>query len=130
MPRHRIKGTPERRLQEELGSACYNGKKALVEAALEAERLGFESVWLPEHLVFPTDMDGSPFPGADHPPVPPTTPVFDVFTYLGFLAGQPSRLRLGTHVYLLGLRHPFVAARAVQTPVSYTHLPLPTILVV
>ena len=86
-----------------------------LEAALEAERLGFESVWLPEHLVFPTDMDGSPFPGADHPPVPPTTPVFDVFTYLGFLAGQTSRLRLGTHVYLLGLRHPFVAARAVQT---------------
>ena len=47
--------------------------------------------------------------------MPPTTPVFDAFTYLGFLAGRTEHLRLGTHVYNLGLRHPFVAARAVQT---------------
>jgi probable F420-dependent oxidoreductase len=86
-----------------------------VEATLEAERLGYESAWLPEHLVFPVDMAGSPFPGADHPPVPPSTPVFDAFAYLSFLAGRTRRIRLGTHVYLLGLRHPFVAARAVQT---------------
>ncbi len=86
-----------------------------LEATLEAERLGFESVWLPEHLVFPVDMSGSPFPGADHPPVPPQTPVFDVFGALCFYAGKTERIRLGTHVYLMGLRHPFVAARAVQT---------------
>ncbi len=86
-----------------------------LDASLEAEKLGYESVWLPEHLVFPVDMTGSPFPGADHPPVPATTPVFDVFAYLSFLAGRTHKLRLGTHVYLLGLRHPFVAARAIQT---------------
>ena len=86
-----------------------------VEVALEAERLGFESVWLPEHLVFPIEMTGSPHPGEVRPPVPPTTPVFDAFAWLSFLAGKTSRLRLGTHVYLLGLRHPFVSARAVQT---------------
>ena len=39
-----------------------------LEVALEAERLGFESVWLPEHLVFPTEMAGSPFAGAEHHP--------------------------------------------------------------
>lgn len=86
-----------------------------LDVVLEAERLGFDSVWLPEHLVFPVDMSGSPFPGADHPPVPPSTPVFDAFAYLSFLAGRTERIRLGTNVYLLGLRHPFVAARAVQT---------------
>ena len=81
----------------------------------EAERLGYESVWLPEHLVLPTRMTRSPHPGEEHPPVPPTTPVFDAFTYLGYLAGRTRHLRLGTHVYNLGLRHPFVAARSVQT---------------
>jgi probable F420-dependent oxidoreductase len=86
-----------------------------LDATLEAERLGYESVWLPEHLVLPVDMGGSPFPGADHPPVPASTPVFDAFAYLSFLAGRTRSIRLGTHVYLLGLRHPFVAARAIQT---------------
>ena len=85
------------------------------EIAIEADRLGFESVWLPEHLVFPIDMAGSPYAEQDHPPVPPSTPVFDAFATLSFLAGRTSRIRLGTNVYLLGLRHPFVAARAIQT---------------
>ncbi len=86
-----------------------------LEVTLEAERLGFESVWMADHLVFPVDMAGSPHPGQDAPPVPPTTPVFDAFGWLCFLAGKTSRIRLGTNVYLLALRHPFTAARAVQT---------------
>jgi len=80
-----------------------------------AESLGYESVWLPEHLVFPVVMSRSPRPGEDHPPVPPTTPVFDAFAYLAFIAARTARLRLGTHVYNIGLRHPFVSARAVAT---------------
>jgi probable F420-dependent oxidoreductase len=83
--------------------------------AREADALGYESVWLPEHLVFPVEMTRSPYPGTEHPPVPPQTPVFDCFAYLSFLAGQTTHVRLGTHVYNLALRHPFVAARAVQT---------------
>ena len=86
-----------------------------LDAVDAAERLGFESVWLPEHLVLPVEMSRSPRPGEEHPPVPATTPVFDAFTYLGFLAARAPTLRLGTHVYNLGLRHPFVAARGVAT---------------
>lgn len=86
-----------------------------VEATVEADRLGFESVWFPEHLVMPVDMTSSPHPGQDVPPVPPEVPVFDCFAYLCHLAARTERIRLGTHVYNLGLRHPFVAARAVQT---------------
>ena len=85
------------------------------EVTVEADRLGYESAWLPEHLVFPVHMTRSPHPGQEHPPVPPETPVFDAFAFLSFLAGRTDRIRLGTHVYLLALRHPFAAARAVQT---------------
>jgi probable F420-dependent oxidoreductase len=35
--------------------------------------------------------------------------------YLSFLAGQTSTLRLGTFVYNIGLRHPFISARAAAT---------------
>ena len=86
-----------------------------VDVTVEADRLGFESVWLPEHLVLPVKMTNSPHPGHDHPPIPANVPVFDCFAYLSYLAGLTERVRLGTHVYNLALRHPFVAARAVQT---------------
>jgi probable F420-dependent oxidoreductase len=86
-----------------------------VDAAVAAERLGFESIWLPEHLVLPMAMAGSPYAGAEHPPVPPTTQLFDPGSMLSFVAARTSTIRLGTYVYLLGLRHHFISARAFAT---------------
>ncbi|HET6949697.1 MAG TPA: TIGR03619 family F420-dependent LLM class oxidoreductase [Acidimicrobiales bacterium] len=86
-----------------------------VEVAEEADRLGFESVWLPEHLVVPMAAAGSPHHGAEHPPIPPDVPIFDAFAVLSHLAARTTRIRLGTHVYNIGLRHPFVTARAATT---------------
>jgi len=94
-------------------SGCHPALHA--DVAVAADELGYESVWMAEHLVFPVDMSGSPHPGEDLPPVPPSTPVFDAFAWLAYLAAKTERVRLGTNVYLLGLRHPFAAARAVQT---------------
>ncbi len=85
------------------------------EAAIVAEQLGFDSVWLPEHLVLPLAMAGSPHAGQDHPPIPPHTPLFDAAAMLSFVAARTSTIKLGTYVYLLGLRHPFIAARAFAT---------------
>jgi probable F420-dependent oxidoreductase len=85
------------------------------EATLLADQLGFESVWMPEHLVIPVELEGSPIAGADHPPVPSDVPVFEVFSYLSFLAGRTERIRFGTYVYNIGLRHPLAVARAVVT---------------
>jgi probable F420-dependent oxidoreductase len=85
------------------------------EFAVAADQLGFESLWLPEHLVFPVEMRGQLVPGEEHPPVPASTPVFDAAAYLSYVAGRTERIRLGTFVYLLGLRHPFIGARAFAT---------------
>jgi len=82
--------------------------------AQAADELGYESVWLPEHLVFATDLTLDGYPGGA-PPIRPATPLFDAPAYLCALAAGTSRVRLGTAVYLLALRHPFVAARAFTT---------------
>lgn len=85
------------------------------ELAVEADRLGFESVWMPEHLVFGTDLPAAGYPGTGRPGIVPDTPLFDAPAYLCALAAVTERVRLGTAVYLFGLRHPFVAARAFAT---------------
>jgi probable F420-dependent oxidoreductase len=83
--------------------------------AIAADELGLESVWLPDHLVFPVDMAGTPYADGGAPPVPPTTPLFDAPAYLSYLAARTEHVRLGTFVYLLGLRHPLITARAFTT---------------
>lgn len=85
------------------------------DVAVEADRLGFESVWLPEHLVVPMAASGSPHHGDDHPPIPSNVPIYDVFGVMCFLAARTTRINLGTNVYNIGLRHPFVTARAATT---------------
>src|SRR5712692_4999952 len=85
--------------------------KFWVPVVREAERLGFESAWLPEHLVLPVRMSGSPHAGHPEPPIAPSMPVYDVLVSLALLAGQTSTIRFGTNVYNIGLRHPFVTAR-------------------
>jgi probable F420-dependent oxidoreductase len=81
----------------------------------EADKAGFESVWIPEHLVVPIAASGSPHAGSDHPPIPSDVPTYDALAYLSHLAGRTSRVGLGTCVYNIGLRHPFVTARAATT---------------
>jgi probable F420-dependent oxidoreductase len=85
------------------------------QVAQEADALGYESLWLPEHLVFPLEIAGELIPGEEHPPVPPTVPIYEPCAYLSFLAAKTERIRFGTFVYLLGIRHPFVSARGFAT---------------
>lgn len=70
---------------------------------------------MPEHLVLPATLAGSPHPGATQPPIAPHTPVLDALAWLCAIAARTTRIRLGTNVYLLGLRHPFVTARSLVT---------------
>lgn len=84
--------------------------------AERADALGFDTLWLAEHLITPSTFD-TPYPyGADgSPPYPTQTPMSDVWSVLGHLAARTERIRLGTGVYILPLRHPIVTARAAAT---------------
>lgn len=85
-----------------------------LDVARAAEDLGFESIWMSEHLVLPAELDPANYPDGKLP-IRPETPVFDVMVFLAAIAAHTRHLRLGTYVYQVGLRHPFVAARAVAT---------------
>ncbi|MFG3442389.1 TIGR03619 family F420-dependent LLM class oxidoreductase [Nonomuraea sp. NPDC047897] len=85
------------------------------DVAVAADELGFESVWLPEHLVFTTGLSTAGYPGTADPGIRPSTPLFDAPAYLCWLAARTTRVRLGTAVHLFALRHPFVSARAFAT---------------
>jgi probable F420-dependent oxidoreductase len=84
--------------------------------AQRAEALGFESVWIPEHLVLPLRFT-SPYPYATDgvPPIRPDSPLLDPLICLTHIAARTRTIRLGTNIYLLPLRHPLATARAAMT---------------
>ena len=80
------------------------------------ERAGFESVWVPEHLAFPTEMPPTyPYSESGLPMVDVKTPCYDPWVLLSYLACATSTIRLGTNVCILPLRHPLQMARSVVT---------------
>jgi probable F420-dependent oxidoreductase len=86
------------------------------EATVAAEENGFESVWLPEHLVFPAEMPPTyPYSGRGVPPIAADTALYDPWVVLGYLAHATHSIRLGTEVFILPLRHPLATARSVVT---------------
>lgn len=86
------------------------------EVARAAEENGFDSVWMPEHLVLPVDIPPTyPYSDSGFPPIVSETPLYDVWVVLGAVASATSTIRLATNVYVLPLRHPFITARSVVT---------------
>jgi probable F420-dependent oxidoreductase len=85
----------------------------LAEVARKAEALGYESVWLPEHLIVPLEMhspypysaDGT-FPGGAH------VALHDPFVALSYVAACTERIKLGTGVFVLPLRNTVAVAKA------------------
>ena len=84
--------------------------------AVRAEELGYESVFAPDHVTFPVKFD-SPYPGSPDGvfPYPLDTPLFDPWIALTQVAQVTTTIKLGTAIYVLALRHPIVAARAITT---------------
>lgn len=82
--------------------------------ARAAEALGFESVWVPDHLALPVDIR-SKYPYSDDGDSGLThqTSFIDPWIALSFIGAQTTQIKLGTYVYLLPLRHPIMTAKTV-----------------
>ena len=86
--------------------------EVLTDAAQQAERLGFDSVWAAERLVNPWEMNTRyPYKANDTWFVPPESPFLETLTALTFLAGVTTTISLGAAVIVLPYRHPLFTAR-------------------
>jgi probable F420-dependent oxidoreductase len=86
----------------------------LLDVAKAAEDLGFESVWLGEHIVMPRDLQTA-HPSGSRPQAALDYLHHEPFSALSAIAAVTTELRVGTGVCLLPLRDPFNVARASAT---------------
>lgn len=90
--------------------------QAVVEGAQLAERLGYDSVWAMDRLLYPTDPR-NPFPGTpDKSPWPQSfKQTLDPLDALNFAAAHTTGIGLGTSVLDIPFYNPVVLARRLST---------------
>ena len=81
----------------------YAKREMIHELAIASEELGYNSVWVSDHVVIPTSHKGF---GDEF---------LDPFTTLTYISAKTNRIRLGTSVIILPYRNPVVLAKAVST---------------
>jgi probable F420-dependent oxidoreductase len=91
-------------------------RKTLMQAAQQAESLGYDSVWAADRLVMPWKIETAyPYSKESTFIVPPDRPFFDTLTCLAFLAGCTETIQLGMSVMVLPYRHPLHWAKIATT---------------
>jgi probable F420-dependent oxidoreductase len=84
--------------------------------AQEAERLGFESLVLPEHVVLAVEYSSLyPYNKSGRVPLPPDCVIPDPLDTLAFVAGVTTTLGLATGLLVLPWHHPLVLAKRAAT---------------
>ncbi len=90
--------------------------EAIVAEAQHAERLGFESAWIAEHLIMPVSQKSTyPYSADGRFLVPPDSPFHDPLIVLAYVAAATHRIRLATGIFVVPLRNPFATAKAIAS---------------
>ncbi|MBV8453642.1 MAG: LLM class F420-dependent oxidoreductase [Deltaproteobacteria bacterium] len=98
------------------GTPRMAGGALLRAVAVNAERLGISTLWVPEHVVL-LDKYASKYPYSDDGqlPAPTNAPIFDPFISLATMAAVTSKIRLATGICLVPEHNPLVLAKVVAT---------------
>jgi probable F420-dependent oxidoreductase len=103
-------------LSDAFGGTPARDAGFIQEYASRAEALGFESLWVPEHIVFFDRYDSRyPYNESGVLDLGANPGVFDPFLALTVAAVATTRLKLGTSVLLIGERNPLLTAREAAT---------------
>ena len=88
----------------------------MVAMAQLAEARGFESVWVPDHVIMPTRIVSTyPYTKSGGFIADPKGSHLDPITSLAFMAGCTKRVRLGFSVLVAPYRHPVVTGKMMAT---------------
>ena len=95
------------------------GAETLSRLARHAEALGFDSIWVADHLVVPCDVGSVyPFDRRSHPAPARLEGLVDFYeplVTLAYVAAVTTRIRLGVSVYIVPYRNPVVTAKLIAT---------------
>ena len=80
-----------------------------IDLAISAEKHGFDSVWVSDHIVMPKKMNNS-F----------SSVFYDPMVLLTAIAANTEKIKLGTSVIILPYRHPVVLAKMISTLDQYS----------
>lgn len=88
----------------------------IARVASRAEQLGFDSLWVSDHIVFPTRL-ASPYPYSPDGKLPldPANPLLEPFTVLSYAAAVTKTVKLGTSVIIVPYRDPLVSAKIISS---------------
>jgi probable F420-dependent oxidoreductase len=103
-------------------SLAFQPLENLVELARAAEEAGFEAVAFSDHVVYPETLD-TPYPYTEDGSrrYDETSPFPDPWVAIGALASVTTRLRFTNNVFVLGMRNPFLAAKAIATAAALSN---------
>ena len=80
-----------------------------------AEKVGFESVWGGEHVIFPSKIESKyPYTADGKVPATKDTMIHDPLIWLAYVAAVAPSLRLGTCILILPQRNPLVLAKEIS----------------
>jgi probable F420-dependent oxidoreductase len=85
---------------------------SIVALGTRAEALGFDSLWVSDQVVIPSELEPSyPYGTTPQYDIQANENFFEALTVLTYLAGRTSRVHLGTSVLVLPYRQPPVVAK-------------------
>ena len=88
----------------------------ILEVATAAERLGFDTAWMFDHLFTPTGIESKyPYTREGDYPMSAADPFFDPIGLFGVLAGATERIKLATGVLIPAYRNPVVLGKILAT---------------
>ena len=91
-------------------------REGLLLAARRIEALGYDSLWVSDHVVIPWEIRSRyPYNATGDFPLSPSTDFLEPLTALTLAAAVTTRVRLGTTVLVLPHRHPVLAAKMLAT---------------